>query len=66
MRADIGGNAPVILHLRQKRARGRLFSTSGRHMVIAIVAIVALLAGLGVVTERMISASPAPFAWIGR
>ncbi len=67
MRADIGGRQSVILHLRRRRARGQILSTSGKQIMVGVILAAALLAGLGVITQRANSAQPShPLAWLGR
>ncbi len=57
----------MIAHLPRRHARSRLFTPSGRGLMIAALALAALLLGLGVLTDRADSAPAptAPLAWIG-
>jgi hypothetical protein len=66
MRADIGGNTPVVLHLRRRKARAHIFTIPGRGLVFIGIAVVAALIAFGVTAKHAESAPNAPFAWIGR
>jgi len=52
MRADIGGVSVMIAHLPRGRARGRLFTTSGRGFLILALAAGAMLVGLGALAQH--------------
>ena len=68
MRADIGGGGPAIAHLHSRRARAQLLSGSGRGAVLALIAAIALLVGLGIYAGHSYSnpAALIPYALIGR
>lgn len=76
MRADIQANggrggglqrsAVVVSLMRRRRVRGRLFSPSGRQVVIAVSLAVAAFLGLGMVTQKAQSRPLDPISWIGQ
>ena len=52
MHAEIGRPSLVIAHLPHRRARAHVFTASGRGLLLAGIAVVALLLGLGALTDR--------------
>ena len=55
MRADIGGVSVMVAHLPRGRARGRLFTSSGRSALLLAMGAVALLLGLGTLAHANIA-----------
>ena len=67
MHADIGGASVVIARLPRRRAKAQLFTASGRGLLVAGIAVVALMIGLGAVTDYAHSTpQPTPYGFIGR
>jgi hypothetical protein len=72
MHADIGGASVVIARLPRRRAKAQLFTASGRGLLVAAIAVMALVIGLGALTDYAHSAphtatpQPAPYGYIGR
>jgi hypothetical protein len=67
MQADIGGVSVVIARLPRRRAKAQLFTASGRGLLVAGIAVVALMIGLGAVTDYAHSTpQPTPYGFIGR
>ncbi len=66
MRADIGGVSVMIAHLPRGRARGRLFTSSGRGFLILALAACAMLAGLGALAQRANPGLQIPSLFTGR
>lgn len=59
MHAQIGRVPLVIAHLPRRRAKAHMFTASGRGLLLAGIAVLALLLGLGALTDRAQS-SPQP------
>ena len=65
MHADIGRAPLVIAHLPRRRAKAHVFTASGRGLLFAGIAAMALLLGLGALTDRAHSTpQPAPLSYI--
>ena len=65
MRADIGGVSVMIAHLPRGRARGRLFSSSGRGFLLLALAAGAVILGLGALAQHA-NAALIPSLFSGR
>jgi hypothetical protein len=65
MHAEIGRVPLLVAQFPRRRARGHVFTASGRGLLLAGIAAAALLLGLGALTDRAHSTpQPAPHSFI--